>query len=73
MIRIVLAAALLAVLTGCADTGAGGAWYQQGDASYDALRRATDACQETGGRYRLKQRGDPAYLGDYACVKDKGR
>ena len=43
MMRTLLIAAAFAALAACASSGPeGNAWYQQGDASYDELKAATD-------------------------------
>jgi ABC-type glycerol-3-phosphate transport system substrate-binding protein len=71
--RIVLIAAACATLAACASNGPeGNAWYQQGDANYDALKAAADACKAKGGDFELKTGGDPTHLGDYACNPKKG-
>jgi hypothetical protein len=73
MMRAFLIASAFAALAGCASGGPeGNAWYQQGDASYDDLRAATDACKAKGGDFQLKTGGDPTHLGDYACNPKKG-
>ena len=74
MIRILTIAASLAALTSIAACTAGpegNTYYERGDANYDALRQATDACKAKGGTFTLKQGGDPTHLGDYACVGAK--
>jgi len=78
MIRLFLATAAFSVLCACTsnssgDDSGGRAWYESGDATYDDLKRATDACKATGGDFQLKQGGDPTHLGDYACNKPKGK
>ena len=74
MIRALLIVTAFAALAACASSGGGGAaWYESGDATYDDLKRATEACKATGGELHLKEGGDSQHLGDYACVKDKGR
>ena len=72
MIRTLLMAAALMAVAGCADTGEGPSWRESGDATYDALKSATDACAKSGGELHLKGGGDPTHLGDYECVKGKG-
>ena len=76
MIRLALVAASLAALvhlTACNANGPeGNTYYEQGDASYDSLKDATDACKAKGGTFTLKTGGDPTHLGDYACVMAKG-
>jgi hypothetical protein len=77
MIRLVLIAASVAGLAGLAacNTGPeGNPYYQVGDANYDALKAADDACKAKGGTYSLQKGGDPTHLGDYQCVMPpKGR
>jgi hypothetical protein len=75
-VRLGLIAASLAGL-GCvaacnANGPEGNTYYQQGDANYDSLKDATDACKAKGGVLTLKKGGDPTHLGDYACVTAKG-
>jgi hypothetical protein len=76
MIRIALIAASLAALAPLAACNANGpegnTYYEQGDANYDALKEATDACKAKGGAFELKKGGDPTHLGDYQCVMAKG-
>ena len=72
VIRFGLIAASLAGLTGIAackgDGPEGNPYYQVGDANYDALKAADDACKTKGGAFKLKDGGDPTHLGDYECV-----
>ena len=72
MIRIALIAASLASLASIAackgDGPEGNTYYQIGDANYDALKAADDACKAKGGTFQLKQGGDPTHLGDYECL-----
>ena len=76
MIRSVLIAATLVGMASVAACNANGpegnTYYQQGDASYDALKSADDACKAKGGTLDLKKGGDPTHLGDYECVTAKG-
>jgi hypothetical protein len=76
MIRTLLIAASVAGLSSLAaacNTGPeGNTYYEQGDANYDALKQATDACKAKGGSFELRKGGDPTHLGDYACVTPKG-
>jgi hypothetical protein len=69
MMRLFLLTAALVVLGACSTPGSSAAWYEHGDATYDELKRATDACKATGGDFHVKEGGDPTHLGDYACVK----
>ena len=71
MRRLIIAGALLA-LAACASGPEGNAWYQLGDANYDALKAANDACVAKGGKFQLKSGGDPTHLGDYGCLAPKG-
>ena len=68
--RVALIALAALALAGCSETGR--AWYESGDASYDAVKRATEACKAQGGAYQLKKGGDPTNLGDFSCVGAKG-
>ena len=72
MIRAAVAFATLLALSACASGPEGNPWYSQGDANYDALKAAADACKAKGGDYQLKPGGDPTHLGDYDCQKPKG-
>jgi hypothetical protein len=71
MRRALIIGGLLAALAACAGPE-GNAYYQQGDANYDALKTAADACKAKGRDFQLKQGGDPTHLGDYACEPAKG-
>jgi hypothetical protein len=73
MIRILaltIAVAGLAPLAACNtnDGAEGNPWYSQGDANYDTIHRATDACKAKGGTFQLKKGGDSTHMGDYECV-----
>ncbi|HEY1752724.1 MAG TPA: hypothetical protein VGG29_15815 [Caulobacteraceae bacterium] len=68
MIRLAVIAAALAGLCACSTGPEGNAWYQLGDASYDALHAADDACKTKGGTFQLRSGGDPTHLGDYECL-----
>ena len=73
MKRWLLIIAAVGTLGACASNGPeGNAWYSQGDASYDALKAAADACKAKGGDFELKTGGEPTHLGDYACNPKKG-
>ena len=72
MIRALVIGAMLLGLAACASGPEGNTYYQQGDASYDALKAASDACTTKGGKFELKSGGDPTHLGDYACLMPKG-
>jgi hypothetical protein len=77
MMRAFLITAALVALGGCGgnaggdESNGGRAWYESGDATYDDLKRANEACKASGGEFQLKKGGDPTHLGDYACIKDK--
>ena len=48
MRRTLIVAAALATLAACASNGPeGNAWYQQGDADYDALKQASEVGRNT--------------------------
>jgi hypothetical protein len=72
MIRMLIIAAALVTLGGCASGPEGNPWYSQGDVTYDSVKAAADACKAKGGDFELKQGGDPTHLGDYACNPKKG-
>jgi ABC-type glycerol-3-phosphate transport system substrate-binding protein len=73
MIRALVVAALLAGCAACTDTASSDkAWYQSGDATYDALKTAADACKAKGGDFHVKRGGDPTQLSDFQCVGMKG-
>jgi hypothetical protein len=71
LIRTLAICAVLATLAACEDTTEGRAWYEQGDANYDALKSAHDACTAKGGQFQLKHGGDTSRIGDYECVPAK--
>jgi hypothetical protein len=76
VIRTLLIAASLAGLASVAACNGNGpegnTYYQIGDANYDALKAADDACRAKGGTFKLKDGGEPTHLGDYECVTAKG-
>ena len=73
MKRILVIAVALAALAGCTSSEPeGNPWYSQGDANYDSVKAAADACKARGGDFQLKAGGDPTHLGDYACNPKKG-
>jgi hypothetical protein len=76
MTRIMLIAASLAGLASIAACNANGPegnpYYQIGDASYDTVKAAHDACAAKSGTFKLKDGGDPTHMGDYECVGAKG-
>jgi hypothetical protein len=61
---------LLAPLAACGtgDAAEGNPWYQIGDATYDTIKAASDACKAKGGEFQLKKGGDPTHMGDYECA-----
>ena len=71
--------AVLAALTLAASLAAAGcasnANYslQNGDANYDAIRKATEECKAHGGEIHLKSGGDTTELNDYQCKMGKGK
>jgi hypothetical protein len=77
MIRLLAIAAALAALGSVAGCGAndaaeGNPWYSVGDANYDTVKAAADACKAKGGTFQLKPNGDPTHMADYECAKPKG-
>ena len=56
MIRNLLLAASLLTLTACGSAGSYG--LGDGDASYDEIKKATEACKARGGVIELKTGGD---------------
>jgi hypothetical protein len=73
MKTILLAAIAFASLAACKSDGPeGNPWYSMGDANYDSVKAAADACKAKGGDFQLKDGGDPTHLGDYACNPKKG-
>ena len=71
MIRALAITAALIGLAACGGGPEGNAYYQQGDANYDALKAAHDACTTKGGTFQLKQGGESTHLGDYECLMPK--
>jgi hypothetical protein len=77
MIRLLAIAATFGVLgtlgaCGTNDAAEGNPWYSIGDANYDTVKAATDACKAKGGTFQLKPGGDSTHMADYECVKPKG-
>jgi len=72
MRRTLVIVGMLAALAACASSPEGNTYYQQGDANYDALKAASDACTAKGGKFQLKTGGDATHLGDYECLPPKG-
>jgi hypothetical protein len=72
--RTPLAAAALALaLYGCASTAQESYGLGSGDANYDAIKGATQACQARGGQIRLKNGYDGRELASYQCKIGKAR
>jgi hypothetical protein len=46
---------------------------QEGDANYDAVKKASEACKARGGEIQLKSGGDATELSDYECKMGKGK
>jgi hypothetical protein len=67
----VLVAGLAAALSLSACAG-GSYGLQDGDANYDAVKKASDDCKARGGHIQLKSGGDTTELGDYECKMGKG-
>jgi hypothetical protein len=65
---MILVLSALVLLAACSSGPEGNAWYQQGDANYDAVKTAHDACVAKGGTFQVKPQGDPTHLGDYECI-----
>jgi hypothetical protein len=71
VIRILFITGVLLACTACNDTSGGRAWYEPGDATYDALKSASDACKAKGGQFQLRPGGDSTHMGDYQCLGAK--
>jgi len=67
-----LALSALFLLAACAGGGGGSYGLGDGDASYDAIKKAADDCKAKGGEIRLKSGGDNRELSDYECKVPKG-
>ncbi len=72
MRRFAVIAFALAALSGCASGDSSAPWYEGGNANYDALKRAADACKAKGGDFQVRPGGDPTHLEDYDCKPAKG-
>ncbi len=70
---VVLAALTLAasLAAGCASNG--NYSLQNGDANYDAIKKASEDCKAHGGEIHLKSGGDSTELNDYQCKMGKGK
>ena len=66
-------ASLAAALCACASAPAGSDALGHGDANYDALKTATQACQAQGGQLKLKSGYDSRDLASYECKSGKAR
>jgi hypothetical protein len=65
--------AIIALLTlGACAEGQGSYSPPAGDASYDALKSASEQCKARGGQFQLKNGGDNRDLSDYECKIAKG-
>jgi hypothetical protein len=62
MRSVIPLAGLAFALCACASYGA-----PDGDANYDAMKAATDACQAKGGHLQLKAEHDGTTVSDYDC------
>ncbi|MBS0409050.1 MAG: hypothetical protein JSR86_03965 [Proteobacteria bacterium] len=67
---LLIASAASLALSACAGGSYG---LQEGDANYDAVKKASDECKARGGHIQLKSGGDTTELGDYECKMDKGK
>jgi len=61
--------AALAILAFLALTACETPSNEGGVADYDALRKASQACEAQGGHLVLKSGGDAEYIEDYACER----
>ena len=66
-----MAVALVAALALSACASGVGFGTSGGTATYDDIKAANVACAAKGGKLRLQKNGDPQYLDDYACEKNK--
>ena len=65
--------AVAAALAGCASLGQTSYDLGTGDANYDALKSATQACGAQSGTVHLKSGYDGRDLAGYECVLGKAR
>ncbi len=63
--RILLVISSLMLCAACA----GGVTPDGGVASYDALKKARDACLAKGGDLQLAKEGDPQSITAYVCKR----
>ncbi len=66
-----LALAMGLALAGCGALMKGDYDLPTGDANYDALKAATEACEAKGGHVRLKSGYDSRELSNYQCKMGK--
>ncbi|MEO8925982.1 MAG: hypothetical protein ABI306_02355 [Caulobacteraceae bacterium] len=60
-------ASVALALCACGSTSGGSYALGPGDANYDAIKAATQACQAQGGQIRLKSGYDGRELASYEC------
>ena len=60
-------------LSGCGGLSDASYGLEPGDATYDALRAATAACQAKGGEIRQRGGGEGQNLSDYECAIGRAR
>ena len=70
--RLAVAGIALA-LCACGSMSQGSYALGQGDANYDAVKAATQACQAQGGQIHLKSGYDGRELASYECKIGKAR
>ncbi len=66
-------AAVALALCACASTAPDSYGLGPGDANYDAIKAATQACQAQGGQIHLKNGYDGRELASYQCKIGKAR
>jgi hypothetical protein len=66
-------AALALTLCACGSVPADSYGLGQGDANYDAIKTATQACEAQGGQIRLKSGYDGRDLSSYDCKIGKAK
>ena len=57
----------LTVLASCAEKAEGPAWYEGGNADYDSLKSAEQACKDKGGDFQLKPNGEERCIACKLC------
>ena len=65
--------ALALALCACGSAPADSYGLGQGDANYDAIKTATQACEAQGGQIRLKSGYDGRDLSSYECKIGKAK